>query len=232
MRRGAVGCVVLLVITAGYLRSLASDQPLSAASSLVLTQVPSPYAQVEAGDVRALIPDDWHATATASGAREGFFASPQPHAWLRMNGSVDGMSATWGDATRVGVPSDYYYLAATGPVLGRLTSSRTCTGHRRVLVDNRPAWMAGAAGSPGDYVALGSGRCDVHGVPTRWAYFVSAPGYGVERKMGIPASGLYVVVAVLRDSHRAPQLLNTLLDRTRFGGDGIREFVAAARGME
>jgi hypothetical protein len=146
-----------------------------------------------------------------------------------MDGSVAGMSATWVDATKIGVPSDYYYLAASGPLLGRLTSSQSCSGRRHVLVDNRPAWMSGSDASPGDYLARGAGRCEVGGVPTRWAYFVAAPGFGEERRVGIPSSALYVVVAVLRDSQRAPQMLNTLLDRTTFGGVGIHNFIAIAR---
>ena len=119
--------------------------------------------------------------------------------------------------------------AASGPVLGRLTSSHACTGHRHVLVDHRPSWMAGTPASPGDFLAKGHGRCEEHGVPTRWAYFVAAPGFGAERQVGIPSSGLYVVVAVLHDSDRAPQVLDTLLDRTSFGGVSFRDFVAAAR---
>ena len=33
-----------------------------------------------------------------------------------MDGGVPGMSATWVDATRVGMPSDFYYLAASPPL--------------------------------------------------------------------------------------------------------------------
>jgi hypothetical protein len=69
----------------------------------------------------------------------------------------------------------------------------------------------------------------VHGVPTRWAYFVAAPGFGPARKVGIPASGLYVVVAVLPDSRRAPDMLNALLHGTTFNGAGVADFSAAAQ---
>jgi hypothetical protein len=146
-----------------------------------------------------------------------------------MDGTVAGMAATWVDASQVGVPSDYYYLAATGPVLASLTGSAACDGRQRVLIDHRPAWMAGTAASPGDYLARGQGTCLVNGVPTRWAYFVAAPGFGPERRVGIPAAGLYVVVAVLPDSRQAPHLLRTLLLETRFGNAGIRDFVSMAR---
>jgi hypothetical protein len=191
---------------------------------------PSPFSEVTAGEVRALIPDDWHAVSAGPDVHKGFFASPEPTAWPRMDGSVAGMSATWIDATRVGVPSDLYYLVATGPALGRLTHSPMCRAiSQRVIADHRPAYLTGAD-SVGDYIAQGTGRCLVRGIPTRWAYFVAAPGFGPAREVGIPSSGLYVVVAVLPDSRRASGMLRTLLRGTTFGGAGVRDFIAAAHG--
>ena len=191
---------------------------------------PSPFSVVTSGSVRAMIPDDWQPVQTA-GASEGFVASPEPEAFARGDGSVVGMSATWVNATRIGIPSDFYYLAAAGPLLGNLTSSRDCrTAERRVLVDHRPSWMTGAIASPGDYLARGDGTCEArNGMPMRWAYFVAAPGFGAARQVGIPASGLYLVVAVLRDTRRAPQLLHMLLGQTRFGEARIRDIITAAR---
>jgi hypothetical protein len=63
----------------------------------------------------------------------------------------------------------------------------------------------------------------------RWAYFVAAPGYGPVREVGIPSSGLYVVVAVMRDSPQAPHLLGRLLKSTEFGGVSVPELIEAAR---
>jgi hypothetical protein len=63
----------------------------------------------------------------------------------------------------------------------------------------------------------------------RWAYFVAAPGYGPVREVGIPSSGLYVVVAVMRDSPQAPHLLERLLKSTEFGGVSVPELIEAAR---
>jgi hypothetical protein len=80
----------------------------------------------------------------------------------------------------------------------------------------------------GDYIARGEGTCLVRGAPTRWAYFVAAPGFGPAREVGIAASGLYVVVAVLPDSRRVSDRLQNLLRQTTFGGAGVRDFVAAA----
>ena len=199
-----------------------------ATQPLTVRGAPSPFARVTAGEVRALIPDDWQAVSTSPDLHEGFFASPEPAAWPRMDGSVAGISATWVDATRVGVPSDLYYMIATGPALGRLTHSPGCRARSpRVFVDHRPAYLTGTE-SAGDYIAHGTGTCLVRGVPTRWAYFVAAPGFGPAREVGIPASGLYVVVAVLPDSRRASIMLHRLLEGTTFGGAGVRDFIAAA----
>ena len=140
------------------------------------------------------------------------------------------MSATWIDATRVGVPSDFYYLAATGPLLSGLTDSHRCDAEsRRVFVDRRPTF-SGMVPTQGDFVARGEGTCRVRGVSTRWAYFVAAPGFGPVRELGIAASGLYVVVAVTPESERAPSLLKRLIGHTSFGGASVTDLVRAAAG--
>jgi hypothetical protein len=140
------------------------------------------------------------------------------------------MAAIWVDGSRVGVPSDYYYLAATGPALGALTGSPECEARRvSVFIDRRPSFADGRPGSPGDYVAQGRGVCTAGPHPTRWAYFVAAPGFGPVRELGIPASALYMVVTVLRDSPRAPELLNKLLRRIEFGGASVTDLIAVAQ---
>lgn len=145
-----------------------------------------------------------------------------------MDGRTAGLTATWVDATQVGVPSDYYYLAARGPLLGKLIRSRNCAiESQRVFVDRRPAFAHGSKGSPGDYVARGEGVCDIRGTATRWGYFVAAPGFGPTRRIGIPESGLYVVVAMLPDSKKAPRMVERLLYRTTFGGARMSDFVSA-----
>jgi predicted RecA/RadA family phage recombinase len=197
---------------------------------LTIQRSPSPFSQVTAGEVSALIPDDWQAVASGEDVHEGFFASPEPNAWARMDGSVAWLSATWIDATLVGMPSDLYYMVATGPALESLTHSPGCRAiSQRVIADHRPAYLTGTE-SVGDYIAQGEGTCTVRGVPTRWAYFVAAPGFGPAREVGIPASGLYVVVAVLPDSRRASGMLRRLVRGTTFGGAGVRDFIAAAHG--
>jgi hypothetical protein len=69
----------------------------------------------------------------------------------------------------------------------------------------------------------------VNGQATRWAYFVAAPGYGPVRSVGIPSSGLYIVVAVLPDGRGAERLLDRLLDSTSFAGASVPDLIRAAR---
>ena len=224
--------VALLGASCGGARTGAEIGLVAQPPALQIERSPSPYAQVTIGPVQALVPDSWKAVVSTSqdDLRHGFVATPEPHAWGRMDGSAAGMVATWIDATRVGVPSDFYYLAATGPLFSGLTRSADCrAGTRRVFADNRPTFESGTPGSTGDYVASGEGTCHVGGHLTRWAYFVAAPGFGPLHRLGIPSSGLYVIVAVMPDSRRAPATLRRLLDHARFGGAGIHDFVAAIR---
>jgi hypothetical protein len=205
------------------------EPPESVTHQVEMLSSPTPFTTVNAGPVSAMVPDGWEAHPTTSGEyRGGFLASPHPDRWRRMDGGVPGMTATWVDATSVGMPSDFYYLAATGPLLSNLTESRRCDAESpRVFVDRRPNFsMSGP--THGDYVARGEGTCSVRGVSTRWAYFVAAPGYGPVHEVGIPASGLYVVVAVTPEGTRASSLLDRLIRHTTFGGSSVDDLVEAA----
>jgi hypothetical protein len=227
--RTVVAGVSIALTGAGCAVSPFAAEPPAAAQALEVLPSPTPFTQVTAGAVSAIVPDGWTAhPASSGGFRGGFSASPHPERWRRMNGAVPGMSATWVDATRVGMPSDFYYMAATGPLLSRLTHSRRCVAEsHRVFVDRRPTFSTSGP-SHGDYVARGEGTCDVRGEPTRWAYFVAAPGYGPVHRLGIPASGLYVVVAVAPDDGRADSLLRRLITHTSFGGSTVPDLVRAA----
>lgn len=188
-------------------------------------------AEVAAGRVRALVPDRWRTVPTSSTVHRGVLASPRPDAWPRIDGSVAGVAATYVDTGDAGVPSDYFYLAARASRLRALTRSRDCRAeHRRVVVDDVPRFLDGRRGSTGEYLAMAEGACSVRGSPTRWAYFVAAPGYGRMRRVGIPSSGLYVVVAVAPDTHRGGGLVDRLVQGARFGDAGVRDLIAAARG--
>ena len=212
-----------------------TGQP-SGASALPGTDVihvqrsPSPFSEVTAGPVQAMVPDGWQPIPTSGGAREGFFASPSPDAWSRMDGTTEGIAATWIDATVVGVPSDFYYLAATGPLFSRLVHSRDCRAESsHVLLDNVPTFASGVVGSPGDYMAEGEGTCTVRGHVTRWAYFVAAPGFGPVRQLGIARSRL---VRGRRGPSRRPDGRTDApaADRPHgFGDTPIRAFVDSVR---
>lgn len=229
VRKTVIGIALALVGT-GCIAPGSSDPPL-AADRIEILPSPTPFTQVHAGGVSGIVPDGWEAhPAATAGFRAGFLASPQPDRWRRMDGGVPGMSATWVDATRVGVPSDFYYLAASGPLLSGLTDSKRCSHESyRVVVDRRPD-LTSARPSVGDYVARGEGTCEVRGVATRWAYFVAAPGFGPVHEVGIPASGLYVVVAVAPEGARAASLVDRLIRHTSFGGASVRDLVEVAAG--
>jgi hypothetical protein len=227
VRRAILGIAVTLACAGCGLTSPGVNAPTT--DELRVEASPSAYTEITAGPVRAMIPDGWQPVATSGDAREGFYASPSPARWSRMDGTTEGITATWVDATQIGVPSDFYYLAATGPLFSRLIDSPGCRAEsQQVFLDDSPTFVSGETGSFGDYMARGEGTCSVHGLATRWAYFVAAPGFGPVRRLGIPRSGLYVVVAVLQDRRGVDRALQRLIDRTRFGGAGIRDFVRAA----
>jgi hypothetical protein len=223
--------LVLALVAAGC---RAAALPVSAPAGdpiLEIEESPSPFRAVTIGSVRAVIPDRWDPIPAFGhdDPREGIVARPRPGAWE--DGRIrEGMAALWVDGTLIGVPSDYYYLAATGNALDLITRSRDCSATRQtVIVDHLPSYASGDPDSPGDFMATGHGTCEVGQTPTRWAYFVAAPGYGPVREVGIPSSSLYVVVAVMPDGPRAPELLNKLLLRTQFAGASMEDFIAAAR---
>jgi hypothetical protein len=229
LRRAILGIVVVITGAGCTGAPDITDRDLGP-NPITIERSPSPFSEITAGSVRALVLDGWEPVQDSSGAREGFFASPSPKAWSRMDGSTEGIAAMWVDATVVGVPSDFYYLAATGPLFSQLIHSAACRAQsRRVFVDNLPSFASGIVGSPGDYMARAEGTCHAGGRATRWAYFVAAPGFGPVRQLGIARSGLYVVVAVLRDRRMAGRMLNHLIGETRFGDTRIGDFVRAVR---
>jgi hypothetical protein len=234
--RRAILAVVVAVSCSGCSGAHVPTATADAPAGVVVEPSASPFFRITAGPVHALVPDGWRAVPAGTGRNDfihgGFIASPEPHASHRMDGSTSVMAATWIDATRVGVPSDFYYLAATGPLLSRLTHSRKCRAEsKHVFLDDRPAFFDGPTHSAGDYMARGEGTCTVGAHSTRWAYFVAAPGFGPVRRIGIPGSGLYVVVAVMRDSAPAAGMLHHLIANTSFAGVSVPDFLAAAAGV-
>jgi hypothetical protein len=223
---------VVSLVAAGCSDAALTSPSVQTVPELRIAESPSPFRAVTAGSVRAVLPDAWQPRLAGpfDDPRQGLLAAPRPNAWLRDRPPSAGYAAMWVDGTRVGIPSDYYYLAAIGPALDLITRSPDCSATRsRVIADHRPEFAAGEPDSPGDYVATGRGTCSVGRQPARWAYFVAAPGYGPVRELGIPSSNLYVVVAVMPDSPKTPELLGRMLQRTRFGGTSVAELIAAAQ---
>jgi hypothetical protein len=229
--RKLIGGLAVALVAVACGEAAATPPPGPEAAEVLIRQSPSPFQHVSAGPVTALIPDEWYPKLAGplDDPRQGIVAGPQPQAWRAERPPLEGLAAMWVDGTAVGVPSDYYYLAATGPALDLLTGSEQCRATRKYIVANHlPSFAHGAPDSPGDYVAHGLGTCTVGDRPTRWAYFVAAPGYGPVREVGIPTSGLYLVVAVMPASPRASFLLNRLLRRTEFNGSSVADMIAAA----
>lgn len=227
MRKAIVGIAVSLA-TASC--SGVGAHPLVAGPQIEVRPTSSPYVRVTAGSVSGLVPNDWSAVAVGpAGYHEGFVASPHPLGAPVAQTISQGISATWVDATRIGVSSDLYYLAATGPLLSRLQDAPGCrASSQRVFADHVPTFLDGDHSSVGDFVAEGQGVCRADGhTATRWSYFIAAPGFGPAGKVGIAGSGLYVVVAATRDSPRARSLLHGLLSHVRFGAADIGDFERA-----
>ena len=193
---------------------------------------PSPLrVEVQAGSVQALIPDGWEARplSTARYPQEGFVASPRLEDWEREAGTVGGIEAFWIDVAKLQIPSDYYYMVAQGPAMGALAANKNCRSATEEIYINHPPDFTGRRLSPGDYVMSATGTCRTGGKPTQWAYVVAAPGFGPIRQVGIPTSGLYVVIAVV-PGKQAGQLLKQILEGARFGNTSISDILQAARG--
>jgi hypothetical protein len=184
------------------------------------------FTRISAYGVSAEVPGDWVATPADDEAfATGVSASPGPG---RLVPGEQGLLATRVDATEVGAPSDLYYLAARGPLMGRIRADRRCTvTSHTVYADHAPTAITGRAHSPGDFVASAHGTCSMHHVKTRWSYFVAAPGLGPAQARGIPGSGLYVIMAATAAKPGSGHMLHHLVQHVRFGQDGAADFVRA-----
>jgi hypothetical protein len=198
---------------------------------VVSTASPSPMIEVRAGDIQAIVPHSWDAEPLPETRypQQGFVASPKIGDWDEGSGMVRGMEIYWIDIAEVRIPSDLYYLVARGPALGGVATGKHCRVAKLEILVDHPPDLTGDQFSPGDYVASGEGTCKNRGNRTRWAYVVAAPGYGPAREVGIPTSGLYVVVAVVSGS-RSDILLEHIMRGARFGNASIGQIVAHAAG--
>jgi hypothetical protein len=141
---------------------------------------------------------------------------------------VGGAEAFWMDEGDAEVSAEYFYLVARGPAIGTLATKKGCQLlHQRVYLDDRPDFT-GHSGSAGDYVTSGKGVCGSASKIVRWQFVVVAPGYGPIRRLGIPTSGLYVVIAAA-SGRDAPKVLRRIIHATRFRDTSISEIIRAAR---
>lgn len=207
---------------------------LAVGSAPGAVRVPSaqagPLRQVYASGVSALIPRNWDVRPLASLAapRIGLRAFLGPEQREPRPGPQLGLEAYWIDATKISVPSDYYYLAARGTALRPLALYACRELNRDVLADHRPVFDRRRA-SPGDFVALTTGTCRTGASLTRWASFVAAPGFGPVRSLGSPQSGLYYALVVVPNGPRADERVRHLLLQVSFGGSPVSEFIRVAR---
>jgi len=189
------------------------------------------YTRVSAYGVSAVVPHGWLVEPAGDAAYSlGVAATPGPSATLHDVPVEQGLIATRVDATRIGAPSDLYYLAAKGPILSTVHHDAHCTvKEEQVYADHAPAAVTGRRTSPGDFVATATGTCARRHTEMRWSYFVAAPGFGPAREHGIPGSGLYLIVASTPAEPGAARTLAHMVRRVRFGDDGMQDFLRAVR---
>ena len=185
---------------------------------------------VAAAGVETLLPPRWEyrPIPDTGGHRMGIQASEDVLGMIPTDLRQPSLEAYWVDATEVGVPSDYYELAARGPLLDLVDSAPGCRRSGRLEAVS-PRHAPGTIDMwPGQYVTMVMGTCHTRASDTRWASFVAAPGFGPARELGIPSSGLYVVRASVPDGPDAERRLRTLMSGVSFGGTPVGAFMAAA----
>jgi hypothetical protein len=203
-------------------------------SPATFTPPPSAEASIQTvtlAGVSITVPRKWDVRPlpSASTATVGIQASKDLARVRAVDRRAPALEAWWVDATKIPLPSDYYYLAAEGPGVGQMES---CTRDSRdVALDRRPR-LDRRRESPGDYVATASGTCEIQGRVTRWASFVAAPGFGPVRQLGIPQSGLYFASVMLPEGPQAARRVERMLTRVTFGGTGVTEFLEAAHAQK
>ena len=150
-----IGSLVIALVAVACGEAAATPPPGPDTSELLIRQSPSPFQQVSAGPVSALIPDAWEPALAGpiDDPRQGIVAAPPTQDWRADRPPLEGLAAMWIDGTAIGVPSDYYYLAATGPALDDLTGSEQCRATRRyVVAKHLPAFAQGPVARRGDEV--------------------------------------------------------------------------------
>jgi len=228
----ATGCAQAPLGMGGQTPAL-EDLPTFSVEPYASPESPAPLALVQAGAVVGVVPDTWEAQLLPQTRfpQRGFMASPSLVDWERGVRHVAGVEMFWIDVAEVEIPSDFYYLVARGPAMDALSSDQACRPSSQEVFVDHPPDLTGDRFSPGDYVISASGTCFADGQRARWKYVVAAPGYGPVRQVGIPNSGLYVVLAVVSGA-RSRTLLDEIISGARFGNASIDQIVASARQLK
>ncbi len=215
---------LLLLVAAGVVASISAGPVFSPSAEA------RPVREIHSGRISALVPTKWdfRPMPTTVHAAEGIQASGDLQQWGSPGRREMGLEAYWVDAAEVGLPSDYYYLAAEGPAMTRLPLGAGCRRDRFEVLTNRRPIFDRRRHSAGDYVATAGGTCFTRGGTGRWVSFVAAPGYGPVRRIGIAESGLYFAVVMVPDGPHAHQRAERLLSTVSFGGTEVREFLDTA----
>jgi len=216
---------LLLLLATGVVASTSAGPVFSPSAEA------RPVREIHAGRISALIPTRWdfRPMPTTVYAAEGIQASGDLRQWGSLERREMGLEAYWVDAAEVGLPSDYYYLAAEGPAMTRLPLGADCKRDRFEVLTNRRPIFDRRRHSAGDYVATAGGTCFTRGGTSQWISFVAAPGYGPVGRIGIPGSGLYLAFVMVPDGPHAHQRAERLLSTVSFGGTDVREFLDTAR---
>jgi hypothetical protein len=209
--------VVALVVGLSFAAPLGAREPHPSVGS-------SDLRLVSADGVQTLLPPKWEFRPLAGSPqhRRGLQASEEVLGMIPTDLRHPSLEAYWVDATGVGVPSDYYRLAARGPIQDLLRAPGCDRQARAVVRTPRDVFDSG------QYVSTSLGTCRVWSGQVRWASFVAAPGFGPARTLGIPRSGLYVVRASVPDGPDAEHRLRTLMSGVSFGGTPIADFLTVA----
>ena len=188
-------------------------QPPGSRSSRPLTD---PFPQVTAGQVKASSPTAGTPSPSVLGRARGLRRLAGTEAWTGHGRLAVGISATWVDATRVGVPSTSTTWRPRPPALASSPTSPDCRAIASTCTSTTAPPSTSDRDSAGDYIARGRGDLPVRGMPTRWAYFVAAPGFGPVREVGIPArASTWSWRSCRTRGRRAPP---DVLRAPRFGG--------------